>query len=114
MRAKDVGYRPDRTSDPDTPGNRSKTDPNSNMATDATDVALFVRTSDQEIRKWDKKRIFETLMRETDIHEDAATIIATEVEKMISNLSIEYLTAPLIRELTNAKLVEYGLERIRR
>jgi ribonucleoside-triphosphate reductase len=114
MRAKDLGYRPDGAGNSESSTNRSKKDQNTNMATDATDVALFVRTSDQEIRKWDKKRIFETLMRETDIHEDAAMIIATEVEKMISNLSIEYLTAPLIRELTNAKLVEYGLERIRR
>ncbi len=84
------------------------------LDSDSTDVALFVRTSDEEIQKWDKKRIYETLIRETDIHSDAAIIIATEVEKMIKKLNIEFLTAPLIRELTNAKLVEYGLERIRR
>jgi ribonucleoside-triphosphate reductase len=116
MRAKDLGYRSDRFGDLKTQDttNKSETGSGLNLKTDATDVALFVRTSGEEIQRWDKKRIFDTLMRETDIHEDAAIIIATEVEKLISNLSIENLTAPLIRELTNAKLVEYGLERIRR
>ena len=111
MRTKDFGLRFDsrQTIDKDEQ-NKAKTQMNS----DATDVALFVRTSDEEIQKWDKKRIYETLIRETDIHSDAAIIIATEVEKLIANLNIEFLTAPLIRELTNAKLVEYNLERIRR
>jgi anaerobic ribonucleoside-triphosphate reductase len=81
---------------------------------ESTDITLFVRTSDEEIKKWDKSRIFDALMRETDIGEDAAAIVAREVEKMISKMEIEYITAPLIRELTNAKLVEYGLETIRK
>ena len=116
MRAKDLGYRADRFGDlqPQDTVNTLETGASLNLKTDATDVALFVRTSGEEIQKWDKKRIFDTLIRETDIHEDAAIIIATEVEKLISNLNIENLSAPLIRELTNAKLVEYGLERIRR
>jgi anaerobic ribonucleoside-triphosphate reductase len=112
MRAKDLGFRPKGIDDLD--HESSNTDSRLNMKTDSTDVALFVRTSDEEIEKWDKDRIFDTLIRETDIHEDAANIIAIEVEKMISNLNIENLSAPLIRELTNAKLIEYGLERIRR
>ncbi|OPY31967.1 MAG: anaerobic ribonucleoside triphosphate reductase [Methanomassiliicoccales archaeon PtaU1.Bin124] len=81
---------------------------------ESTELSLFVRTSDEEIRKWDKSKIFEALMRETTISEDAAAIVAREVEKMISELEIEVITAPLIRELTNAKLVEYGLSKIRR
>jgi ribonucleoside-triphosphate reductase len=81
---------------------------------ESTELSLFVRTSDEEIRKWDKSKIFEALMRETTISEDAAAIVAREVEKMISELDIEVITAPLIRELTNAKLVEYGLSKIRR
>jgi ribonucleoside-triphosphate reductase len=111
MRTKDFGLRPD---DPKIRDTLTHGKGDSKLNSDATDVALFVRTSDEEIQKWDKKRIYETLIRETDIHNDAAIIIATEVEKLISNLNIEFLTAPLIRELTNAKLVEYGLERIRR
>lgn len=81
---------------------------------ESTELSLFVRTSDEEIRKWDKSKIFDALMRETTISEDAAAIVAREVEKMISELDIEVITAPLIRELTNAKLVEYGLSKIRR
>jgi ribonucleoside-triphosphate reductase len=113
MRQKDLGFRSKKFGDTHAQHGDDQQE-NTNLKSDSTDVALFVRTSDQEILKWDKKRIFDTLIRETDIHEDAAIIIATEVEKLITNLNIENLTAPLIRELTNAKLVEYGLERIRR
>ncbi len=81
---------------------------------ESTDLTLFVRTSDEELKKWNKERIYEALMRETDISEDAAAIVSTEVEKMVSKMEIGYITAPLIRELTNAKLVEYGLESIRK
>ncbi|KAA0008782.1 MAG: anaerobic ribonucleoside-triphosphate reductase, partial [Thermoplasmata archaeon] len=81
---------------------------------DATDLSLFVRTSDEEIHKWNREKIVDALLRETDISEDAARIIAKEVEKLIKNLGLNYVTAPLVRELTNAKLIEYGLEHIRR
>jgi ribonucleoside-triphosphate reductase len=83
-------------------------------ASEATELALFVRTSAEEIHRWDRQKIYDALLRETDIHPDAAKIIAKEVEKLIANLEIDVLTTPLIRELTNAKLIEYGLERIRR
>ena len=81
---------------------------------ESTDLTLFVRTSDEELKRWDKNRIYDALVRETDISEDAANIISKEVEKMVSKMEIDYITAPLIRELTNAKLVEYGLEGIRK
>ena len=81
---------------------------------ESTELSLFVRTSDEEIKKWDKARIYDALMRETTISEDAAAIVAREVEKMITELELDVITAPLIRELTNAKLVEYGLAKIRR
>ncbi|MCL1984012.1 MAG: anaerobic ribonucleoside-triphosphate reductase, partial [Methanomassiliicoccaceae archaeon] len=81
---------------------------------ESTDTILFVRTSDEEIKKWDRARIYDALIRETDANEDVASIISKEVEKMIVKMDFDYITAPLIRELTNAKLVEYGLERIRK
>ena len=77
-------------------------------------MSLFVRTSDEEIKKWDKSRIYDALVRETDISLDAARIVATEVEKLIAELDLDIVTAPLIRELTNAKLVEYSLAGIRK
>ncbi len=82
--------------------------------TESTEIGLFVRTSDEELKKWDKERIYQALIRETDISPDAATVVAREVEKMVSKMDVEYITAPLIRELTNAKLMEYGLESIRK
>ena len=85
-----------------------------NSNKESTELTLFVRTSDEEFKKWDRAKIFDALMRETTISEDAASIVAKEVEKMISELEIEVITAPLIRELTNAKLVEYGLSKIRK
>ena len=81
---------------------------------ESTELTLFVRTSDEELKAWDKSRIYDALMRETTISEDAASIVSREVEKMIGELSIEVITAPLIRELTNAKLVEYGLSSVRK
>ena len=81
---------------------------------ESTELTLFVRTSDEELKKWDRVKIYDALIRETTISEDAASIVSREVEKMISELEIEFVTAPLIRELTNAKLVEYGLSKIRK
>jgi ribonucleoside-triphosphate reductase len=81
---------------------------------ESTELTLFVRTSDEELKKWDRSKIYDALIRETTISEDAASIISREVEKMISELEIDMITAPLIRELTNAKLVEYGLSKIRK
>jgi len=101
---KDDGYRPDHIKAEETVA----------MPSDATDLSLFVRTSSEEIHRWDRNKITEALLRETDISKDAAVIVAKEVEKLILSLNIENITAPLIRELTNAKLIEYGLEHIRR
>ncbi len=98
LRKKDFGIRPEI----------KKTEDES----ESTELALFVRTSNEEIHKWDRQRIYDALIRETDIHPDAANIISKEVEKLIASLEIDVLTAPLIRELTNAKLIEYGLERV--
>ena len=81
---------------------------------ESTDIGLFVRTSDEELKKWDKAKIYDALVRETDIGEDAASIVSREVEKMVAKMELEYISAPLIRELTNAKLFEYGLEAIRK
>lgn len=98
IKTKDDGYRPPKKED----------------SKDATELALFVKSSSDDIQKWDKSKIYEALVRETDIAPDAARVVAVEVEKMIMSSNIQMITAPLVRELTNAKLVEYGLEHIRR
>lgn len=81
---------------------------------DATDKALFVRTSEEEIAGWDRQRIVDALVRETYLDEVTASSVALAVEGVIQRSKIEVLTAPLIRELVDAKLIEFGLERARR
>jgi len=98
IKTKDDGYRPQKKEE----------------IKDSTELALFVKSSSDDIQKWDKSKIYDALVRETDIAPDAARVVAVEVEKMILNSNIQMITAPLVRELTNAKLIEYGLEHIRR
>jgi ribonucleoside-triphosphate reductase len=84
------------------------------FGSETTDMALFVRTSTDEVVVWDRSRIVEALVRETFIERTTAEVIAIEVEKTISAARIRNLTAQLVRELVDAKLVEYGLETARR
>ncbi|MCM8759038.1 MAG: ATP cone domain-containing protein, partial [Candidatus Omnitrophica bacterium] len=81
---------------------------------ESTDISLFVRTSAEDILKWDIERIVDSLVRETKIERNIATFIASEVEKEILASKVKNLTAPLIREMVNAKLVEFGMEEARR
>jgi ribonucleoside-triphosphate reductase len=81
---------------------------------DTTDMALFVRTSSENLANWNRERIVEALIRETYIDIDTAYAISKEVEDLIHNSRISVVTAPLIRELVNAKLIERGLEDARR
>jgi anaerobic ribonucleoside-triphosphate reductase len=81
---------------------------------DTTDITLFVKTSDEDSTRWNKQRIVDALMRETDVDIDTAVTISQEVEKQILSSGISLLTTPLIRELVNAKLIERGLEYDRR
>ena len=77
---------------------------------EATDFALFVRTTDDKILTWDRSRISRALMRETSLPEAEAAKIAVEVEDVIFNSNVKHVTSSLVRELVNAKLVERGLE----
>ncbi len=81
---------------------------------ESTDLALFVRTSQEDIVIWDREKIVEALCRETGIENNIAEIIALEIEEEIVASRTQTLTAPLIREMVNAKLVEYGYEEERR
>ncbi len=81
---------------------------------DVTDIALFVRTSADDIETWNKERIAKSLRQETDISEKDADLIASEVEKQIVASNFKYVTSPLIREIANAKLLEHGMEDARK
>jgi ribonucleoside-triphosphate reductase (formate) len=81
---------------------------------ETTDMALFVRTSDESMHGWDRRRIVDALVRETYVDFDTAKEIAQEVEDLIATSKIRMITAPLIRELVDAKLIERGLEQARK
>lgn len=81
---------------------------------DPTEMALFVRTSDEDVKGWDRNRIVEALLRETNLDRRTAEEISLEVETLIQNARIYVITAPLIRELVDAQLIQRGLEGARR
>src|SRR3989339_2119339 len=81
---------------------------------DSTDLALFVRTSEEDIVGWDRAKIVAALVRETGIDQNVAEMIGKEVEVQIKSLNLKNVTSPLIRELVDVKLLEYGLEDARR
>src|SRR5512136_973688 len=81
---------------------------------ETTDMALFVRTSDEAMLGWDRQRIVDALTRETYVDFDTAERISREVEEQILSSKISLVTAPLVRELVDAKLIEYGLEEARK
>ncbi len=81
---------------------------------ESTDLSMFVRTSADDIVKWNRAKIVEALIKETGIRQELAEIIGLEVEKQVNKLSIDFITAPLVRELVDVKLLEYGLEDIRK
>ncbi len=81
---------------------------------ETTDITLFVKTSDEDVARWNRQRIVDALIRETDVDIETAEAISREVEKQIMSSGINLLTTPLIRELVDAKLIERGLERARK
>ncbi len=81
---------------------------------ETTDINLFVRTSEETISDWNREKIVEALLKETTIDEPTAEEISREVESIIRKSGIKFITAPLIREIVNAKLIEKGLENERK
>lgn len=81
---------------------------------ETTDIAMFVRTSSDDIAGWDRKRIVDALVKEAGVEPETADQISIEVEDIILRSEIKCITAPLIRELVDAKLIERGLEEERR
>ena len=81
---------------------------------DATDLSLFVRTSAEDIVGWEREKIIAALIRETNLDREMAELIGEEVEEQIKRLNLRSVTAPLIRELVDVRLLEHGLEEARR
>jgi ribonucleoside-triphosphate reductase len=81
---------------------------------ETTDIALFVRTSDEAIDSWDRQKIVDAMVREALVDQDTAEAISLEVQETILSSNISMVTSPLIRELVDAKLIERGLEQARK
>lgn len=75
---------------------------------------VYIRTSSEKFEVFDRSKISRSIIKETGIKEEQADGIAMDVEKFIKNLNITYLSSPLIREIVNVKLLEYGLEDARK
>jgi ribonucleoside-triphosphate reductase len=81
---------------------------------ETTDMALFVRTSDEDMAFWNRQRIVDALVREAYLDPATAEEISKDVQDQIVASKISLITAPLIRELVNARLIAKGLEKARK
>lgn len=74
-----------------------------------TESELFVRQSDESVALFDPQRITDALVRETGLGAELAEQISLEVKDQIERSGIRALTASLIRDMVDARLLEYGL-----
>lgn len=95
-----------------TENDKARLDPDVNALNDARgpDVELFVRGSDEDVMRFDPQRIIDALVREARLDVDLAAKISLEIKQLIARSGIRALSASLIRELVDGKLIEYGLE----
>ena len=80
------------------------------VAADSTDLSLMV-TSPTQISHWDKERIINALIKETNLSKDKAEEIANSVEKKVFSSGIKTISISLIRELVNNELFARGLNK---
>src|SRR3989337_2549127 len=71
---------------------------------------MLVRTSHSTLEEFDANKIANALRREAKMPADVAQKTAKETEKRLLKSKTKYVTAPLVREVVNAILIEKGLE----
>ncbi len=74
---------------------------------------MLVRTSRFALEEFDANKIANSLIREAKMPPELARKVAKEAEKRLLKSRTKYLTAPLVREVVNAILIEKGLEEYR-
>lgn len=72
--------------------------------------SVYVRTSKNLIEDFDRKRIVASLVEETGIPEEIAEVISREAENDVRKMNLSFVSAPLLREIVNVKLLEKGYE----
>jgi ribonucleoside-triphosphate reductase len=70
----------------------------------------LVRTSRFALEEFDTNKIARSLIKEANMPAELAQKVAKEAEKRLLKSKTKYLTAPLVREIVNAVLIEKGLE----
>jgi hypothetical protein len=60
--------------------------------------------------KFDPNKIYNALLKETDLSKQEAEKITLDVFRFITSSNLKILTAPLIRELVSYTLSKFGLE----
>jgi len=71
---------------------------------------LYVRTSKHRIEPFNADKILQSLVKEANMPLELAQRITNEIENRLYRIQAHYLTAPLIREMVNALLIEQGYE----
>jgi anaerobic ribonucleoside-triphosphate reductase len=74
---------------------------------------MLVRTSRIALEEFDSNKIANSLVKEAKMPTDLAQKVAKEAEKRLVKSRTKYLTAPLVREVVDAILIEKGLEEYR-
>jgi len=74
---------------------------------------MLVRTSRFALEEFDPNKIANSLIKEAKMPAELAQKVAKEAEKRLLKSKTKYLTAPLVREVVNAILIEKGLEEYR-
>jgi DNA-binding transcriptional ArsR family regulator len=74
---------------------------------------IKVRKSGLFMEQFDRNRIAQVLVEEAGVPPKVADKLAKLAEEKLEALKIQYLTAPLIRELVNVLLIDQGLEEYR-
>jgi anaerobic ribonucleoside-triphosphate reductase/DNA-binding transcriptional ArsR family regulator len=71
---------------------------------------MLVRTSHFTLEEFDANKIANSLIKEAKVPPELAKKASKEAEKRLLKSKTKYLTAPLVREVVNAILVEKGFE----
>ena len=74
---------------------------------------IYVRTSKEMMEEFKPDKILQVLVKEAGMPVDLAQKMTSEAEARLYKFQTSYLTAPLIREIVNALLIEHGYEEYR-
>ncbi len=75
---------------------------------------ILVRTTREQLEPFNKDAIAHSLVKETGMEPAVAAEIAQSTENELAKLDLEFISAPLIRELVIVELLKRGMENERR